>query len=256
MFILEDHDADHALVIRQVAHAQLAWQIADHWGNRAVARPRPRAETVTAILLHDAGWAEAERVPHIEPSGSLVPFDRMPTHLHLDIWQRSITIASQFSAFIGLLVAEHHHWLARFKQGATEDERRLLAELVAWIEERTGRWRTELQEDPRFAEALAEPTWGIDRRLMAACDTMAVHLCAGWDGPATLPAVSRKAEEIEVHAERIAPDAWRLRPWPLVGRRLTVTCEGRVVGPETTDPMSVAPTTVRFTLLAPGEPLT
>ena len=47
-----------ALVVPHSAHALLAFQLADHWGNRATPYPTPRADVLAAVLLHDAGWDE------------------------------------------------------------------------------------------------------------------------------------------------------------------------------------------------------
>ncbi len=69
MFIYREGDPSGTYLIPQTSHAWLAWQVAEHWGNRNFARPAPRAETLAAVLLHDSGWTESDGAPLLDEGG-------------------------------------------------------------------------------------------------------------------------------------------------------------------------------------------
>ena len=55
MFLFRSTEPAAVLAIPQASHAWLAWQVAQHWGNRRIARPTLRAEVLAAVMLHDSG---------------------------------------------------------------------------------------------------------------------------------------------------------------------------------------------------------
>jgi len=260
VFVLELPDGER-LAIRQTAHALLAWQVAAHWGNRRTLRPAPRAETLAAVLLHDSGWVAFDADPGVDGDGRPVTFDRMPVEVHLGIWRTSVATALAHSRFAGLLVARHHLRLAAWKAADHPRERELVAAFREEMEALAARLEAQLGRDPRYAPALAGPRAAADAAVMAACDRLAVAICAGHEPPFELPAVGRGGEEVTVRVTAASGGAWRLRPWPLEGRRLTVHVEGVRLPPGPLDRERLraalaggeAVRSVR-TLLPPGEP--
>jgi len=233
MFLLPDAPG-RWIAIAQASHGLLAWQVARHWGVRPFLRPAPAAETLAAVLLHDAGWTAFDTDPGVDGEGRPHTFDRMPPGPHLEIWERSVSMAEAFSRYTGLLVAEHAVRLARRKLGearaGSDLETADLAErFVGRLEARLGSLVTELSGDPRYAQALATGGHAANSAILAASDALAVFLCAAMPGPFTLEVPARGGEPVPVTVRREDPRTLRLRPWPLEGRGLTVHAEGRVI---------------------------
>ncbi len=266
MFLRPDGDS-HWLAIPQASHAFMAWQVALHWGNRLVARPAPRAETLAAVLLHDSGWGEFDAAPEPDGAGRPRTFDRMRPERHLEIWRRCIALARAHATYAGLLVAMHFARMAAWKISDLEGigDAEGLAEARRFADHARGVVRacTEaLAADPRYAHALDGP--GLERNagVLGACDRLAVYLCAGMTGPFALTGHARNGDPVEIAIRPVDARTIRLRPWPLEGRGLTVHCEARRIearpyaGAEEVAAALAAAPRHRFTatLLPPGEP--
>jgi hypothetical protein len=234
MFIHRRGDPEANFLIPQTSHAWLAWQVACHWGNRRFVRPAPQAETLAAILLHDSGWVEFEDNPGIDGDGRPRAFDQMPVERHLEIWRSSVHRAAQYSRYAGLLVAWHFSELADAKrrralEAGETDAAALAEEFASDMSARSEDWRTMLGRDPRYQRFLTGSGWTANTSLIAACDLIALWLCASWPSPFTASAAGPSGAEQTIRFDEISPSTWRVRPWPLQGDQLRVHCEGRRV---------------------------
>ena len=115
MFLHDTGDPARTIAIPQASHAWLAWQLAEHWGNRRFNRPLPRAEVLAAVMLHDSGWNDFDVAPGIDDDGRPKTFDRMDVETHLEIWRKSVGRAALVSRYAGLLVANHFCRMAEVK---------------------------------------------------------------------------------------------------------------------------------------------
>ncbi len=268
MFLHHEHDPAGPLLIPQTSHAWLAWQLAEHWGNRRLARPAPRAEVLAAVMLHDAGWTEFDRTPDVDGAGRPVTFDRMPVATHLKLWRHSVDRAELHSRYAALLVAAHFERLAAHK--ASDLEARGLAEQgveVAGYREtmaaRAEAWRRGLECDARYRSFLAGAGWRTAAHVLAACDRISVYLCAGVEGPFTAQALDPAGEAVTLHFRPVGERVWRVSPWPLRGARLEVHGEGwRLPGAAFADSGALRATVAAapverlgFTLLRPSAPV-
>jgi hypothetical protein len=232
MFLHRENDPSGALLIPQVSHAWLAWQLADHWGNRRFVRPAPRAETLAAVLLHDSGWTEFDTDPGIDATGRPVTFDRMEVTDHLEIWRRCVGRASSYSRYAAILVATHFSALVERKtqhllaHGDTVGARAAQA-FRAEMERLQAAWRESLTVDARYQPYLDGPAWQANCMLLEACDRMSVFLCASFERTFRVLAQSSSGEVEEVEFDGTQNAVWRVRPWPLEGDRVRLHCEGR-----------------------------
>lgn len=232
MFLHREHDPAGPFVISQVSHAWMAWQLASHWGNRRFPRPAPKAEVSAAVLLHDSGWTEFDAEPTVDGDGRPRTFDRMVPELHLDIWRGSINRTSQHSRYAGLLVAAHFRSLAERK---VEDllrrddtaQARTVQRFLAEMERLEASWEEQLDVDPRYQRALRGAGRVTNARLISACDTIAVVLCASMGLPVTATVSGRDDQPVEVRLSDAGDGRCRLDPWPLEGDALTLHCEAR-----------------------------
>lgn len=232
MFLYREHDPSGPLLITQVSHAWLAWQVAEHWGNRGFARPAPRAEVLAAVLLHDGGWTDFDGDPGVDEDGRPITFDRMPVAAHLEIWRSSVARAAAHSRYAGLLVAAHHSGLVDRKTGALLDRSdttgaRAAQAFRAEMERLQATWREGLTADPRYRPYLEGAAWEASSALLEACDRISVYLCGELGAPFTVTAHTPSGDLQEVRMSSEDGVTWRVQPWPLEGDRVRLHCEGR-----------------------------
>ncbi len=147
------------VAIAQSAHAFLAFQIAEHWGNRLTPRPSPRAETLVAVLLHDAGWDGREE-PRLSPDGQPVAFDTFPEEERETVWASAVERAGVRGRYVAYLVSHHVSSLAE----SGSHHRR--PDFVAAQQALRGRLRDELAADRRYQAAFATDTDAVNRAVV------------------------------------------------------------------------------------------
>jgi hypothetical protein len=252
--ILHPHEQG-VVALPQSAHAFVAFQIAEHWGNRLTPRPSPRPEVLVAVLLHDAGWDDREE-PRRAPDGRLVAFDTIPGGEHEAVWASAVERAGVRGRYVAYLVSHHVSTLAALSSEGTHREFLTRQESL-----REG-LRGELVADPRYAAALSESADTVNRAVVRLADAIAVYLAAGQRGTVHLPDLPRRGGSAPLTLTQVAERTYRLRPWPLVGQRLVVSAEGRCLASASfPDDASLkeawqgaATLRLTWTLLSPGAP--
>jgi hypothetical protein len=232
MLICGGPDARPTLVIAQAAHANLAWQLAEHWGNRRFARPAPRAEVLAAVLLHDAGWAGVDPDPGVDAEGRPRSCEQAPVAELLAIWRDSVSRAAQSCRYGGLLVAAHFAALAEVKtrdllEGGDTQGARSAQAFRAEMLRRLAGWREALTRDARYQPFLQGAGLAVNAALVAAWDRISVHLCGGRSSPLAVEAPAASGELRTVELAAVGERRWRVQPWPLQGERLQLHCDGR-----------------------------
>ena len=238
----------------QSAHAFLAFQLAEHWGNRLTPRPSPRAEVLAAVLLHDAGWDGREELPRLAADGRPVAFDTLPREERETVWAAGVERAALRGRYVAYLVSHHVSALAAF------NPENVHAGFLAEQDALRTRLRGELALDPRYAAALAAGPDEINRAVVRLADALAVYLASGREGTERFSGLPRRGGSAPLTLSEVSERTYRLRPWPLVGNRLAVSAEGRLLPARSfPDEASLAnawreATTVRltWTLLAAG----
>lgn len=235
MFLHRTSDPAIVLAIPQVSHAWLAWQVAQHWGNRRIARPTLRAEVLAAVLIHDIGWTEFDANPGVDRDGRPSTFDRMPLADHLDIWRTSVRRAAMFSRYTGLLVAKRFLDLVELKSSSLLEKgdtagARAAEAFRAEMGRLLASWRESLRLDARYGPSLEGEPWLVNSGLLEACDKLSVCLCAVLGSPFTVTGRSTGGGSERIQVVRIEDSSWRMRPWPLEGDRLKIQVEGSRLG--------------------------
>src|SRR6202521_1999322 len=98
----------HLVLIRQTDHAVLWGFFARELGNDIFTRPEPLESFQLAAEEHDNGWNEWELQSRIDPF-TFMPYSFMslPTHEHIDLYQRGIERVVKVDRYAGLLVSMH-----------------------------------------------------------------------------------------------------------------------------------------------------
>ena len=234
MFLHIGDDPTRTLAIPQASHSWLAWQLAEHWGNRRFSRPLPRAEVLAAVMLHDSGWAEFDETPGIDPEGRPRTFDRMEVESHLDIWRRSVDRTALHSRYAALLVASHFSEMAKAKtadylgRGDTASGR-LAESFRAEMDRRKASWVEILSPDARYQGCLRGTRRQSNADILTLADRVSVYLCASLAPEFEVEAPTAAGESRSVRFVALDRTHWRVDPWPMEGDRVRLQCEGRLL---------------------------
>ena len=252
--ILHPHPPGWA-AIAQSSHAMLAFQLADHWGNRVVRRPAPRPDVLAAVLLHDAGWDGSEEPPRCADDGVPLAFDSWPEGEREPLWAAAVARAALRGRYVAYLVSHHVASLAR------RSTRQLHTGFTAAEARRQAPLRAELAAAPPYGQAFVTGADEANRAIVRLVDAVAVGLSIGADEPIELPGLPTAGGDAVLSMQPIAERSYRLRPWPLQGRRLVVHADARLLpsrsyasGDELRAAWDAAPTRrLSWTLLSTGE---
>ncbi|MFZ5788897.1 MAG: DUF3891 family protein [Acidobacteriota bacterium] len=211
------------IAITQSAHALMAFQIAEHWGNRHTPRPSARSEVLAAVMLHDSGWDRADDRPRLAPDGGVLAFDALPEGEREVIWRSSVEQARARGRYVAFLVSSHASHLA----GALSSSPH--AAFLAAEADRRESLRASLEVDPRYAALLGKATDTVNTSIVRLCDALAVRLAMGTRGVAEIGALPTRRDASPLRLICAEGRLARLDPWPLVGRSLDVTVDGRAL---------------------------
>ena len=247
---------DGWVAVPQSAHALLAFQIADHWGNRTTPRPSPRPDVLAAVLLHDAGWDDREEPLRLAADGAPLAFDTWPESEREPLWAGSVERAAQRGRYVAYLVSHHVSHLAACVSSSPH------AVFLAAQEQRRAELRADLAADPRYRDILSGPGDASNRDIVRISDAIAVHVIRGLTAVTMLAGRSHGEGAQDLELKPAGPVTVRLRPWPMSGARLVVHAEGRRLPTRRFASASAlqaawaAAPTVRlsWSLLAPGAP--
>lgn len=210
----------------QSAHALMAFQIAEHWGNRGTPRPLARPEVLAAVLFHDSGWDRPDESPRLARDGQVLAFTAVSEGEREANWRLSVEHARARGRYVAFLVSNHVSHLAGILSRSPH------VDFLAAEEARRAALRASLEADPRYSSLLRGRADEVNTSIVRICDALAVHLAMGTRGVVEIPALPtrRGSSTLRMFCEegRLA----RLDPWPLVGRSLSVTADGRVLASE------------------------
>jgi hypothetical protein len=234
MFLHETGDPARTIAIPQASHAWLAWQLAEHWGNRRFNRPLPRAEVLAAVMLHDSGWTDVDPEPGIDDSGRPRTFDNMELETHLGVWRTSVSRTALNSRYAGLLVAQHFAEMAKVKSADFLDRgdmaaARLVESFRAEMDRYQTSWIEALGSDPRYQDCLQGSRRKSNAAILTLADRASVFLCGSLASTfeLTAPIAGGGYEAVTVTA--VDRTHWRVDPWPMQGDRVRLQVEGRLL---------------------------
>ena len=208
------------LAITQATLSLLAFQLADHWGNRRTPRPSPRAEVLAAVLLRDDGRAEQDMSLQVD-DGRVITRNTVPADELEALWSASVARALAVGMYVGYLVSHAVSGLARQASssryaaflGSQEQLRSSLSQL--------------LLEEARYRQLFATGGDTVNQGVLHACDALSRHLSRGEAASISIPGLIRVDGPAELVVRPDGPWRFRLHPWPFVGTRLDVSVTAR-----------------------------
>jgi hypothetical protein len=200
-FMLLRPDGEATICIGQPAHAWLSGQMARAWRPP----PEPYEEVCLAAEQHDAGMADWDAAPELNPDTGLPQsFMQMQLATHLRLWSHAPRRVLPQSRYAALLVSMHGAALYRMR-----DLDRMVpgdaAAVRAYLEDQRA-----LQE--RLARGFDADQVARNQRLLWAWDFLSLGLCLRWEG--------RSLGELTLHEDTI-------EPWPFEADEVSLHTEGR-----------------------------
>lgn len=225
-------DGDETICIGQPAHAWLSGQLAARWHPR----PEPFEEVTLAAAQHDAGMADWDAAPELNPDTGLPQsFMEMALDTHVRLWSHAPHRVMSQSRYAALLVSMHGTALYEMRnldRMAPDDA----AKVRAYLDEQRA-----LQD--RLGEGLDAEQLSRNQQLLWSWDFLSLALCLRWDG--------RSVNGIEYTGTTFDP-------WPFRDESVTLRTEGRRLAGRFADvdemraALDAAPwTTLEFRLSAP-----
>jgi hypothetical protein len=196
-------DGDAVICIGQPAHAWLSGQMARNWHPA----PEPYEEVCLAAEQHDAGMADWDAAPELNPDTGLPQsFMEMELDTHLELWSHAPYRVLPQSRYAALLVSMHGSALygmrdlGRMPPGDA-------AKVRAYLDE-----QDRLQR--RLASGLDPEEVKRNQQLIWAWDFLSLGLCLRWEG--------RSVGSLTLHSDTI-------EPWPFATGEVKLHTEGRRV---------------------------
>ncbi len=228
------HDPEGVVAIAQPAHAWVAGQIAQAWGNAQFPRPDPFEEVCLAIEQHDIGWLDEDRsAPWDAKTGLPREFWNVPAVRHTALWSAGVERAGLISRYAALLISLHGVSIydLTFDQAKASKEN---VDAVTRFRAEQGTLQdslfASLRSDPSFTAHATKAAIDRNRRLLLALDTLSLHLCWGLDREIEIEDVPAAAGEGRRISLQPSPNAFGqvvIRPWPFHASSLVVRVEGR-----------------------------
>jgi hypothetical protein len=194
-------DGDATICIGQPAHAWVSGQLARAWQPR----PEPYEEVCLAAYQHDAGMADWDAAPELNPDTGLpLSFMEMPLTTHLELWSHAPHRVLPQSRYAAVLVSMHGTALYEMR-----DLDRMEAAQADAVRRYLAAQRT-LQHD--LGGGLDKDELERNQRLLWIWDFLSLALCLRWEG--------RSVEGIEYTGTTF-------EPWPFRDESVTLKTEGR-----------------------------
>lgn len=265
MIVREAPDGS-ALLILQEGHADVAAQLAAHWGNDVFARLDPYHSMLFATVYHDSGHREMEAdVPIDAEKGLPYPFRGAPAAVRRrDADATNAQWIRSRDPYASLVVSTHHAGLRkdrydtvrarRLISGSAGSQDRTLpagdrsnAGSDAAFEDFEG-WQQEVAEQLGLAVTRAREAFWHNYQLVQVFDLLSLYLCCdGYDGEhmveTTLePVPLRYASEqkVDLRLVPIGSGGVRIAPYPFDVAPLTVSVMARRMAPRLGAPEDAA----------------
>jgi hypothetical protein len=192
-------DGDATICIGQPAHAFVSGQLAAAWQPR----PEPYEEVVLAATQHDAGMADWDAAPELNPETGLPQsFMEMRLETHLRLWTHAPHRVLPQSRYAALLVSMHGTALYEMRDlGKLDDPTPVTSYLDG---------QRELQR--RLGADLDQDQLRRNQKLLWAWDFLSLGLCLRWD--------EASVGDLTLHSDTI-------EPWPFATEAIELHTEGR-----------------------------
>ena len=188
--MISREDKNKLLLVTQPHHAELAAQLAAHWGNNLFSRPEPLEPMILAASEHDNGWREWDNRPRIDTDkGVPYTFATLSYVDHAKLYWRGILRSVEDDPYEGLIVCMHGVGLYKQRYGTDPSMKRVPQDAKEKVAAQKIIREGELLQKKlrkRLAASSAYKRFANDvhiwanYRLLQVFDRLSLHLC--WKG--------------------------------------------------------------------------
>lgn len=227
-------DRGQLYLTEQMEHALMAAELVTCWGG-VCAPVEPREPVRLAVALHDAGWAEVDARPQVNPAtGRPYSFLDIPQDVHAAAHTRTVRRAREADPYAGLLTSLHVAGLYRNRYGYLPH----IAQRAVEPQWRAAVDRFLAEQDAVQAELMAalrperDVLW-THYRWFQLWDMLSLYSCmlSPESTPDTLLCAVPRApggEEI-TFTLRGSGAGFALDPWPFVESRIVLRWKARIL---------------------------
>lgn len=226
-------DGSHQwLLISQVEHAHISYELACDWGWGEVAPLEPRDELLAAILHHDDGWGPWEQQPGVDPrSGRPLDFLEMPIGEAIAIWNRSIDECEPYGPLAAYLVSSHFSALVDRAHPAHAANPQWLEQVDRFLDAQRAnqhQWLAAWSASAGYGDNSETPRQIAARGLsqLQLFDALSLWLCMA---ERTEPAVFPTPDGPDLTWNPASPAVITVSPWPWRRGEFSVQATGRLV---------------------------
>jgi hypothetical protein len=251
-----------ALLIGQESHADVAAQLAAHWGNAAFSRLDPYQSVVFGTAYHDSGHREMEADLPIDVETGLPYFHRKAplavrrrdADSNNFQWIRGRDIYAAFLASVhhaGLRKRRYDtvHWGGGIRdgyEGGAPAQEPALGMDAAFAD--LSDWQREVAEQLEITDQRAREAFWHNYRCLQTFDQLSLYFCCdGYDGTelkeATLvdvPVATGSSRTVDLTITPTGPDSVRISPYPFDSDLLQIAVMTRQMMPCVDQPDVVA----------------
>lgn len=225
---------ENRICITQPTHAWVSGQLAQAWGNGAIAPFSPHAEVCLGAEQHDIGWIPWEAAPSLNPeTGYPHNFTEVAPEVHTKLWAGAKQLALPMGRYAALLVSLHGTGLyERFTHWKKSPEStRIVEAFLQQEKEFQQHLINQLKQDPAYKAHVTPEAIARNQKLVATWDALSLAICMGVTKERQFEQVPAATGEITLVLAPIQNDPTRLQltPWCFESEEVTVVFEGRVL---------------------------
>lgn len=225
---------ENRICITQPTHAWVSGQLAQAWGNGAIASFAPHAEVCLGAEQHDIGWVSWEAAPTLNPeTGYPHNFTEVAPEVHTKLWAGAKQLAMPMGRYAALLVSLHGTGLyERFTHWKKSPESTRIVEAFLQQEKDFQQHLiSQLKQDPAYEAYVTPEAIARNQKLVATWDALSLAICMGVTKEQQFEQVPAATGEMTLVLTPIHNDPTRLqlKPWCFQTEEVTVVFEGRIL---------------------------
>jgi hypothetical protein len=223
---------DSLMLIGQSDHADLAAQVAAHWGNSTFSVPLPNSDMLCATSLHDEGWRLLESNPEVNQETNR-PYNYYEMPRSLKVHEATISSVNASTLYVRLMVSMHrtglvqdrygtgHGWKIKRKTGLDPKTKSFVQRHEAW----QSKAKQAMKKNKTYRE-FANPRYiWMNFKLLQTWDKISLYVCgeprqAGEVYP-TPSGIDKK--DLKLVLQRRDGNKISFDPWPFGTRPVKIT---------------------------------
>ena len=244
--ILQNQGHDHPFVVSQLAHMNLAKQLAEAFGNDQFVSLAPNDEMLFVIANHDYGWNQVDEDLTFKSETGL-PYNLVETPVSelMRTGPGSTEYCEGHHPYCGLMVSMHTYGLYTGRYGMSDkvyvdmisaEDRPLVDAMLARELSRQARLKKQLLLDKVWARWVSDEMLFYNYKRLQFFDTLALYFNLDADPlrrASTFKNVSMNLhQDVDIEVTPVASGVYQVHPFPFSASIVNVSLDRLKVKPE------------------------